>query len=389
MSQLKFHWFLPTNGGDGRQVVGGGHGVERRRRRTPRVRALPRPDRPQRRAARLRGRADPDRRLVRGRLGVHGDAQPGLGAAEVPGRVPPGPDLAVHRRPDGRHLPEPHRRPAAAQRRHRRGEPRAADVRRLPGQGRSLRALRRVPHHRRAGCGPARPSTFEGKHLHVEDAVLAQIPDPLPADLLRRLVAGRRRGRGQARRRLPHLGRAARPRSARRSSGSASWPPSEGREGRSGSASGCTRSPATPPRRRGPRPTGCSPHISDEEIARVQAGLKRSESEGQRRMLELNQGSKDGLEIHPNLWAGVGLVRGGAGTAMVGSHAEIADLIEQYQRGRHRRVRALRLPAPRGVLLVRRGRAARADPPRPLAAPGTAASHARAPCRSARSRAAS
>src|SRR3954466_13591807 len=28
MSKLKFHWFLPTHGGDGRQVVGGGHGVE-------------------------------------------------------------------------------------------------------------------------------------------------------------------------------------------------------------------------------------------------------------------------------------------------------------------------------------------------------------------------
>ena len=28
MSQLRFHWFLPTNGGDGRHVVGGGHGVE-------------------------------------------------------------------------------------------------------------------------------------------------------------------------------------------------------------------------------------------------------------------------------------------------------------------------------------------------------------------------
>src|ERR1043165_6904260 len=27
MAMLKFHWFLPTNGGDGRQVVGGGHGV--------------------------------------------------------------------------------------------------------------------------------------------------------------------------------------------------------------------------------------------------------------------------------------------------------------------------------------------------------------------------
>lgn len=39
----------------------------------------------------------------------------------------------------------------------------------------------------------------------------------------------------------------------------------------------------------------------------------------------------DGLEIHPNLWAGVGLVRGGAGTALVGSHEEVADLIEEYR----------------------------------------------------------
>ena len=70
--------------------------------------------------------------------------------------------------------------------------------------------------------------------------------------------------------------------------------------------------------------------ISDEDIARVQEGLKRSESVGQKNMLALNQGSKDGLEIHPNLWAGVGLVRGGAGTAMVGSHEEVADLVEQY-----------------------------------------------------------
>ena len=36
------------------------------------------------------------------------------------------------------------------------------------------------------------------------------------------------------------------------------------------------------------------------------------------------------LEIYPNLWAGVGLVRGGAGTALVGSHAEVADRIEEY-----------------------------------------------------------
>jgi len=71
--------------------------------------------------------------------------------------------------------------------------------------------------------------------------------------------------------------------------------------------------------------------ISDEEIATVRAGLLRSGSEGQRRMLELNGGSRDGLEIHPGLWAGVGLVRGGAGTAMVGSYAQIADLVEEYR----------------------------------------------------------
>lgn len=70
--------------------------------------------------------------------------------------------------------------------------------------------------------------------------------------------------------------------------------------------------------------------ISEEDIARVQAGLRRSDSEGQKRMLALNGGSKEGLEVYPNLWAGVGLVRGGAGTALVGSHQEIADLIEEY-----------------------------------------------------------
>ncbi|KQY55555.1 LLM class flavin-dependent oxidoreductase [Nocardioides sp. Root140] len=70
--------------------------------------------------------------------------------------------------------------------------------------------------------------------------------------------------------------------------------------------------------------------IDDETIERVQSGLKQSESEGQRRMLELNQGNRDDLEIHPNVWAGVGLVRGGAGTALVGSHAEVADRIEEY-----------------------------------------------------------
>jgi alkanesulfonate monooxygenase len=70
--------------------------------------------------------------------------------------------------------------------------------------------------------------------------------------------------------------------------------------------------------------------ISEADIASVQAGLRRSESEGQRRMLDLHGGSRDGLTISPNLWAGVGLVRGGAGTALVGSHAEVADRIAEY-----------------------------------------------------------
>ncbi|BBZ33022.1 alkanesulfonate monooxygenase [Mycolicibacterium confluentis] len=71
--------------------------------------------------------------------------------------------------------------------------------------------------------------------------------------------------------------------------------------------------------------------ISDERIAQNQAAMKRSASEGQRRMLALNNGSRVDLEIYPNLWAGIGLVRGGAGTAMVGSFSEIADLVEAYQ----------------------------------------------------------
>ena len=70
--------------------------------------------------------------------------------------------------------------------------------------------------------------------------------------------------------------------------------------------------------------------IDEETIRTVQSGLARSESEGQRRMLALNRGSKADLEIHPNVWAGVGLVRGGAGTALVGSHEEVAERIEEY-----------------------------------------------------------
>ncbi|MGH2939752.1 MAG: LLM class flavin-dependent oxidoreductase [Solirubrobacterales bacterium] len=70
--------------------------------------------------------------------------------------------------------------------------------------------------------------------------------------------------------------------------------------------------------------------VPAETIAQVQDRLRRSESEGQRRMTELHGGSRANLDVSPNLWAGVGLGRGGAGTALVGSHAEVAERIEEY-----------------------------------------------------------
>ena len=70
--------------------------------------------------------------------------------------------------------------------------------------------------------------------------------------------------------------------------------------------------------------------VDEAMIRTVQEGLGRSESEGQRRMRDLHGGSPDNLEVSPNLWAGVGLVRGGAGTALVGSHDEVAERIAEY-----------------------------------------------------------
>jgi alkanesulfonate monooxygenase len=70
--------------------------------------------------------------------------------------------------------------------------------------------------------------------------------------------------------------------------------------------------------------------VTPQEIESIQVALSRSDSVGQRRMRELHHGSRDNLEIYPNLWAGVGLVRRGAGTALVGSHVEVAERIREY-----------------------------------------------------------
>ncbi|WP_445147862.1 LLM class flavin-dependent oxidoreductase [Baekduia sp. Peel2402] len=69
--------------------------------------------------------------------------------------------------------------------------------------------------------------------------------------------------------------------------------------------------------------------LDPEAIAHAQHVQRHSQSEGQRRMTALHDGDTNNLEIAPNLWAGVGLVRGGAGTALVGSYAEVADRITE------------------------------------------------------------
>ena len=76
--------------------------------------------------------------------------------------------------------------------------------------------------------------------------------------------------------------------------------------------------------------------LDEATVAAAQARFKSMDSVGQRRMAELHGGQfnkadvRQGLEISPNLWAGVGLVRGGAGTALVGSPQQVADRIREY-----------------------------------------------------------
>lgn len=74
--------------------------------------------------------------------------------------------------------------------------------------------------------------------------------------------------------------------------------------------------------------------LDDDTVIRAQAAFSRMDSEGQRRMAALHGGGKKrsraDLEISPNLWAGVGLVRGGAGTALVGDAKTVAARIQEY-----------------------------------------------------------
>lgn len=74
--------------------------------------------------------------------------------------------------------------------------------------------------------------------------------------------------------------------------------------------------------------------IPDAAIETAHQAFARMDSVGQHRMAALHANrkgrSRADLEISPNLWAGVGLVRGGAGTALVGNPQQVADRIKEY-----------------------------------------------------------
>jgi alkanesulfonate monooxygenase len=75
--------------------------------------------------------------------------------------------------------------------------------------------------------------------------------------------------------------------------------------------------------------------MDEASIALNQRVLSNSDSVGQTRMTALHGGIKPedprDLEVAPNLWAGIGLVRPGPGTAIVGSPDTVVRTLESYQ----------------------------------------------------------
>jgi alkanesulfonate monooxygenase len=70
--------------------------------------------------------------------------------------------------------------------------------------------------------------------------------------------------------------------------------------------------------------------MSPEAIEAARRDFATTQSVGQQRMAALHGGGDRDLVVYPNVWAGIGLVRGGVGTALVGSDEEVADRIAEY-----------------------------------------------------------
>ena len=325
-SPLKFHWFLPTNGGDGRQVVGGGHGVS--------AGAAGRPASVSYLGQIARGAEDMGFEAALTPTGAWCD-DAWLSTAmlsQVSQRLKflvafrPGltaPFLAAQMAGTFQNLSRGRLLLNVVTGGESHEQKMFGDF--LDKDGRYERCDEFLEIVRRLWAGET--VDFEGKHLSVEAAKLGQLPDPAPE-----IYFG-----GSS----PAAGRVA----ARHADVYLTWgePPAavaekvewirglaaeQGREIRFGiRMHTITRETSDEAWAEADR---LLEGIDPEQVKKVQEGLKASESEGQKRMLALNGGSKDDLEIHPNVWAGVGLVRGGAGTALVGSHKEVADRIEEY-----------------------------------------------------------
>ena len=325
-SQLKFHWFLPTNGGDGRHVVGGGHGVSAgpsgRPASVPYLGQVARGAEDMGFDAALTpaGAWCEDAWLSTAMLSQVSERLKFL-VAFRPGLVSP--YLAAQMAGTFQNLSGGRLLLNVVTGGESREQRMFGDF--LDKEARYARCDEFLTIVRALWAGET--VDFAGEHLRVEGASLAQIPDPVPE-----IYFG-----GSS----PAAGRVA----AKHADVYLTWgePPAavaekvawirglaaeQGREVRFGvRMHTITRDTSAEAWAEADRLLA---GIDPETVANVQVGLRASESEGQRRMLELNGGSKGELEIHPNVWAGVGLVRGGAGTALVGSHEEVADRIAEY-----------------------------------------------------------
>lgn len=328
---LKFHWFLPTNGGDGRHVVGGGHGVNPGRSGRPAdvayltqvARAAE--DNGFDAALTPTGAWCEDAWLTTAMLSQTSERLKFL-VAFRPGIVAP--YLAAQMAGTFQNLTGGRLLLNVVTGGESHEQRMYGDF--LDKEERYERCGEFLEIVRRLWAGET--VDFRGRHLAVEAASLGQVPDPVPD-----IYFG-----GSS----PAAGRVA----AEHADVYLTWgePPEAVAEKiawirRLAAAAG--RGPDHRPIRFGIRMHVITRDTAEEAwaeadrllqgidpdtVTRVQEGLRRSESEGQRRMLDLHSGRSDDLEIHPNVWAGVGLVRGGAGTALVGSHEQVADRIAEY-----------------------------------------------------------
>src|SRR5215212_5820219 len=301
-SPLKFHWFLPTNGGDGRQVVGGGHGVS--------AGASGRPASVSYLGQVARGAEDMGFEAALTPTGAWCD-DAWLSTAML-SQVSERLKFLVAFRP-GLTAPFLAAQMAGTFQNMSRGrlllnvvtggeshEQRAyGDF--LDKEARYTRCGEFLQVVRRLWAGET--VDFEGEHIHVEGARLQQLPDPVPAVYFGGSSAAA--GTVAAKYADVYLTWGEPPAAvAEKVEWVRKLAADEGRELTFGmrihviarETSDAAWAEAS----------RLLEGIDDATIARVQAGLRRSESEGQRRMLALNEGRRQDLEIYPNLWAGVG-----------------------------------------------------------------------------------